>query len=324
MIMKDKISVIIPVYKVENTLDACIESVVNQTYENLEIILVDDGSPDSCPKKCEEWAEKDSRIVVLHKKNGGLSSARNLGLYNVTGDYVAFVDSDDFLDLTAYEKMLNKMKKDNLDVVLCNYWCYKSSGKDCYPMYKDSDVYKCLDDKQNVLKLMTLEKLPTTQWSRMIKKSVLYRGEHLAIGFEEGRRYEDTIPSFKQILGAERVGFIEEPLYYYVDSSESIVSNPKIDDVYDLIHNTEIIRSLLNNAIDLEYIECYLTSTLAYAYQLFTRFDCDDMTLKRELIDEIRSSCRKLRFKKIFESNKWIKILLCKLNLFQLANYLYG
>ena len=92
------VSVIVPVYKVEKYLDKCIESIVGQTYENLEIILVDDGSPDNCPTMCDEWAQKDSRIKVIHKENGGLSSARNAGLDACTGDYIGFVDSDDWIE----------------------------------------------------------------------------------------------------------------------------------------------------------------------------------------------------------------------------------
>ena len=88
------VSVIVPVYKVEGYLDECIQSIISQTYTNLEIILVDDGSPDRCPKMCDEWAEKDSRIKVIHKVNGGLSSARNVGLDEASGDYISFVDSD--------------------------------------------------------------------------------------------------------------------------------------------------------------------------------------------------------------------------------------
>ena len=93
-----KISVIVPVYNVENFLDRCVESIVGQPYENLEIILVDDGSPDNCPAMCDKWAEKDRRMKVLHKENGGVSSARNAALDIVSGDYIGFVDSDDWID----------------------------------------------------------------------------------------------------------------------------------------------------------------------------------------------------------------------------------
>ena len=93
--MDEKVSIIVPVYNVEKYLDKCIESIVNQTYRNIEIILVDDGSPDKCPEICNEWAKKDDRIKVIHKENGGLSSARNAALEIAQGDYITFVDSDD-------------------------------------------------------------------------------------------------------------------------------------------------------------------------------------------------------------------------------------
>ena len=114
--MKPLISVIIPVYNVERYLDECIKSIVNQTYENLEIILVDDGSPDNCPRMCDDWAKKDERIRVIHKENGGLASARNAGMNICTGEYISFVDSDDWMELNAYESLL-KYFDDKTDIV---------------------------------------------------------------------------------------------------------------------------------------------------------------------------------------------------------------
>ena len=117
---KDLISVIIPVYKVEKFLDRCIESVVNQTYKNLEIILVDDGSPDKCGEMCDEWAKKDDRIEVIHKPNGGLSDARNIGIDKCKGDFIMFVDSDDYLDLEICSKLHKILKEFNADFSMCN------------------------------------------------------------------------------------------------------------------------------------------------------------------------------------------------------------
>ena len=111
--MGELISVIIPIYNVEAYLDECIASVIAQTYSNLEIILVDDGSPDNCPQMCDEWAAKDSRIRVIHKENGGLSDARNAGIDIATGEYIAFVDSDDWIVPEMYEKMLAALKTEN-------------------------------------------------------------------------------------------------------------------------------------------------------------------------------------------------------------------
>ena len=104
--MEELISVIVPIYKVEAYLERCIRSIVNQTYKNLEIILVDDGSPDSCPDICDVWKEKDDRIKVIHKKNGGLSDARNAGMQIMTGTYISYIDSDDWVANDMYEKMM--------------------------------------------------------------------------------------------------------------------------------------------------------------------------------------------------------------------------
>lgn len=114
-----KVSVIVPVYGVEPYLNACVESIVNQTYQNLEIILVDDGSPDNCPQMCDEWAGKDSRIIVIHKENGGQGTARNAALDRMTGDYVLFVDSDDRIKPTMVDEMVNATDSGQIDLVLC-------------------------------------------------------------------------------------------------------------------------------------------------------------------------------------------------------------
>ena len=118
--MDSLVSVIVPVYKVEKYLSKCLDSIVNQTYKNLEIILVDDGSPDNSGKICDEYAQKDSRIKVIHKENGGLSSARNAGLDIATGEYIAFADSDDSVHLDFVEKLYRAIKEENADIACCS------------------------------------------------------------------------------------------------------------------------------------------------------------------------------------------------------------
>ena len=114
--MNPLISVIIPIYNVEKYLARCVDSIVNQTYKNLEIILVDDGSPDRCPQMCDDYVEKDSRIKVVHKNNGGLSDARNTGIAVATGEYISFIDSDDWIDLETYDLVLEKMLATNSQI----------------------------------------------------------------------------------------------------------------------------------------------------------------------------------------------------------------
>ena len=119
---KSIISIIVPVYKTEKCLNKCIESIVNQTYKNLEIILVDDGSPDKCPMICDEWAEKDKRIKVLHIANNGVANARNAGLDIMNGEYVAFIDSDDWIDLDMLDYLKKELEKNNADIACINFY----------------------------------------------------------------------------------------------------------------------------------------------------------------------------------------------------------
>ena len=118
--MQPLISVIVPIYNVEKYLDRCVGSIINQTYKNLEIILVDDGSPDNCPQMCDDYAKKDSRIKVVHKENGGLSDARNAGMKVATGEYVSFIDSDDYISLDFYETLLETIVDNDSDIVECS------------------------------------------------------------------------------------------------------------------------------------------------------------------------------------------------------------
>ena len=134
----DKISVIIPVYKVEKYLNKCVESVINQTYKNLEILLVDDGSPDKCPEMCDAWAKKDSRIKVIHKQNGGVADARNIGIENATGKYIAFIDSDDYLNKTMYQKLFEKITTTNSDICMCGFINVYEDG--CEKQFKELNL----------------------------------------------------------------------------------------------------------------------------------------------------------------------------------------
>ena len=151
--MKQKVSIIVPVYNVEKYLDRCMESLLNQTLKDIEIILVDDGSPDNCPQMCDEYAKKDSRVKVVHKANAGLGYARTSGLEVATGEYVAFVDSDDYVDLDAYQTMYNEAVRENADYVCCGYkriahgkcvWEYRGIPKNKIQTIKEQDCYKIL------------------------------------------------------------------------------------------------------------------------------------------------------------------------------------
>lgn len=122
------VSVVLPIYNVEKYMDRCINSIINQTYKNLEIILVDDGSPDNCPQKCDDWGIKDSRIKVVHKKNAGLGMARNTGIENATGDYICFIDSDDYIELDTIETCIKKLTADHSDIAIYGFKSVNNDG----------------------------------------------------------------------------------------------------------------------------------------------------------------------------------------------------
>ena len=182
------ITVVVPVYKVEQYLDECVQSLVNQTYRNLEIILVDDGSPDNCPAMCDGWAKKDGRIRVIHKENGGLSSARNVGIDNARGEYISFVDSDDFLDSHMYERLYEGITRaSNIGISGVKFLSYKS-GK--------SEIYnKHWDTKEDVLiKAADFGILTLTQKICHAATNKLYRIEIFAhLRFREGIVNEDVL-----------------------------------------------------------------------------------------------------------------------------------
>ena len=145
------ISIIVPVYNVEKYLNRCVESLVNQTLKDIEIILVDDGSPDSSPDICDEWEKKDSRIKVVHKQNGGLSSARNAGLRIATGKYVGFVDSDDDVELDMYEKLYNKATQYDVDFIVSDYIRINSNTIKCMNTLNIKEGYYSKEDIKSLI-----------------------------------------------------------------------------------------------------------------------------------------------------------------------------
>lgn len=202
------ISVIIPVYNVEKYIDQCLQSVINQTYKNLEIILIDDGSPDNCPEICDKYAQSDSRIRVIHKENGGLASSRNAGLDTCTGDYISFVDSDDWIDCEMYEKMFCVLQENNLDIVCCAGEYFKDDNyfDRCLHYYKEGTVLS--GDE------ITCEILKDNVGSQAVKG--LYKSNCWDnVRFPLGRLFEDVPTTYKAFYNARKVGFIEDKFYKY-------------------------------------------------------------------------------------------------------------
>ena len=200
------ISVIIPIYKVEEYLDHCIKSIVEQTYRKLEIILVDDGSPDKCPLKCDEWAERDGRIRVIHKKNGGLSDARNVGMSIATGSYISFIDSDDWISPDFYEKLYRSITESNAQIAASGIvWAYND-----HLQYDDFiDALKTLIQGRGFY---------AVAWNKLYKKS-LFDG----IEFPIGKLHEDEFVTYKLVGKATKLVLCQKVFYYYRQREGSIM-----------------------------------------------------------------------------------------------------
>lgn len=224
---KALISVIIPVYKVEKYVEKCIQSVINQTYENLQIILVDDGSPDNCGKICDEYAKKDHRIEVIHKSNGGLSDARNKGLEIAKGEYIGFVDSDDYIEADMYEVLYNLLKQYNADVSICNFYTV-SQGK---ISIKNADNGINEYNRIEILKEILLDKnIQSYAWNKLYKKELFDE-----IKYPIGKKYEDIGTTFFLLEKCNKVVVTGKSEYYYINRQDSIVNNVTETTITDYI-----------------------------------------------------------------------------------------
>ena len=200
-----KVSVIIPVYNSEKYICRCVDSVLNQTYKNLEICLIDDGSPDNCPKICDEYAKKDERICIFHNENGGASVARNFALEKMNGDYVIFVDSDDYIKAEMIETMLNKIQEMGGDVAIC------------LEEHDDIESFKG-DIFENILE----DKIGSQMW-RFLFKSDKFK----TIRFPVGRLAED-VSILHEILYDSKIVFVPKKLYVYnVNNCDNVSNNIK-------------------------------------------------------------------------------------------------
>lgn len=234
-----KVSVIVPVYNVEEYIDKCLNSLVNQTLQDIEIIVVNDGSTDGSEEIIKRYLEQYSdKIKYLVKENGGLSDARNYGMKYATGDYIAFLDSDDYVDSTIYEKMYNKAIEENCDFVECDFiWKYDNKEvKDCGYIYKD--------------KHEMLANARVVAWNKLIKKELI---DNLNLEFPKGLRYEDIDFFYRLLPYINKFGFVKEYLIYYVQRSSSIANtqNERTKEIFNVLDN--VIKYYKENGLYDEY-----------------------------------------------------------------------
>ena len=241
-----KVSVIVPVYNVEEYLERCLDSLVNQTLKDIEIIIVNDGSTDGSKEKIQKYINTYKNIVYLEKKNGGISSARNYGIPYAKGEYIGFVDSDDYVELTMYEKMYNKAIEEKSDMVECDFiWEY--------PNKKREDIGKVYSSKKEAI-----IEARVVAWNKIIKKDII---EKTKITFPEGLRYEDIEFFYKIVPYLDKISFVKETLVHYVQRESSIANtqNERTGEIFKIWEN--VLNYYIENNIFNEY-----RSELEYSY----------------------------------------------------------
>lgn len=232
-----KISIIVPIYNVEKELERCVQSIIGQTYDNIEILLVDDESPDNCPAICDEFAKKDERVHVIHKINGGLSDARNAGLMESTGDYILYVDSDDYIDLDTCERFVEVLKlSDTIDIIVGGAIVHKkdSSKLMVHDSIQSGKIYSA---NTFVKKAIASLEWHAPAWLNLYRRKFLIDNNLL---YKKGIYFEDVEMLPRVFLKAEKIACMEGTFYHYVIRENSIMTTKndqkkKADVIY--IHN---------------------------------------------------------------------------------------
>lgn len=293
---KGVVSVVLPIYNVEKYLNRCLKSVVNQSYKNLEIILVDDGSPDGCPKICDDWAKKDNRIKVVHKKNAGLGYARNTGIDNSTGEYICFFDSDDYIALDAIEKAYNLAVKEKSDIVVfgfCNVKANGETGKAVIPQ-TDKITYSGKEVQNTFLadligpdvKSGKQTNLWMSAWTSIYSLDMIKKASW---GFVSERDIisEDIYSLLDLYKCVDRVSILSEALYFYCENSGSLTHTykkdrySKIKNFYDACYQL-IEKNNYGSNVKNRITYPYLSNTIA-AMKMIVLSDANQKVKRQEI-----------------------------------------
>lgn len=225
------ITIVIPVYNVKDYLHKCVNSVINQTYTNLEIILVNDGSPDSCGQICDEYGKVDSRIKVIHKSNGGLSDARNAGINIANGRYISFIDSDDYVDPDYIEFLYNQVFKYKTSIAICSHRVLYDTGK---IIEKQTNEVSVLESKKVLERILYDEGIDLSAWAKLYDIN-LFKD----IRYPKGRLYEDSATTYLLIDKCDKIVIASKSKYNYIIRRNSITNNKFTTKKMDLIISTE-------------------------------------------------------------------------------------
>ncbi|MBR2134357.1 MAG: glycosyltransferase family 2 protein [Eubacterium sp.] len=298
--MNELISVIVPVYKVEKYLDRCVESIVNQTYTNLEIILVDDGSPDNCPQKCDTWAQKDSRIKVLHIENNGVANARNTALEIAKGDYLTFVDSDDWVELDFIEILYTNLIDFNADISICDFQINNEDN------VGDNDAH--IFEKKEAIKAVAIGGYKAgVLWNKLYKRNIVS-----GLKMPDFACSEDLAFNYFAFEKAKKFVESNAKLYHYFQNSEGTVrSNRFGKGAFDAIKARKIILNGLENTEYKDYAVYGLISAAFVVISGCIQYDAFPKE-RDELINTIKEYKHEILTSKLYTKlDKFKTLLLC-------------
>lgn len=285
----DLISVIVPVYKVEAYLDKCVQSIVEQTYRNLEIILVDDGSPDRCGELCDAWAARDGRIKVIHKENGGLSDARNAGMAVATGEYIAFVDSDDWIDLNFLYHLHRAIRDTGAGIAACDIRTIREDEAAPAP-FCGEPVRRVCTAEEAIGDITQGVGFRAVAWNKLYRSDFL-TGEKYPVG----KHHEDEFFTYRILAKAERLVYVDVPLYCYLQRSGSImhtVSMKRLDALDAYLERLELLKTRFPELYHKDKITFCLSCAAFYRQGL--RWNSPD---RPDFLARIRTARGKVRFR---------------------------
>lgn len=292
--MTQKVSIVVPVYKVEKYLSRCVDSLINQTYANIEIILVNDGSPDKCGEMIDVYAKKDHRMKSVHKKNGGLSDARNYGMQYVTGSYTLFVDSDDWIERTMIEEMVNYSLLFKADVVQSAfYYAYDNYSLFDNRYYLKEDPPILLNNEALMSELVINERVKNFAWGKLYKTKLIRD-----IPFKKGVLFEDVFWAHKVMHQVNTYVLAHKPLYNYYQRDDSIVATytPRnLDIIKGLKERHQFIELHYKDLIDESYKTIVKASLIHYNLLLLNRQHDKEAVHKKEIRLYMKKNFAKLK-----------------------------
>lgn len=310
---QELVSVIVPVYKVENYLRKCVDSIIRQTYKNLEIILVDDGSPDGCPKICDDYAVIDSRIRVIHKTNGGLSDARNAGIEVATGEWIAFIDSDDWVDDRFIATLLEAAITTDSDLAICAYSKVYENGTTIPAVNGEQE--KILSSLEAIRDLFTRRTYGgVMSWNKLYKRNIFIDN---GIEFPYGKVHEDNFTTYKTYFFANKIVYIDTPLVFYLQRRDSIMGEQFSDKRLDAIEAAVDARKFIESRkISLSEEADYMVMT-AYMNVLYylgkSNNRSEFLELEKQLLDKLLLLRKTMRYNRYMRSRDRLRLILANL-----------